>query len=225
MSIQIIGYNNNAVADVDGTDYYALKVTIRPVEYGLLGSYRVSSLSGTMAANQGNNFDLFQMRWVDATRIALVWNLVIAGLSGSATVFTAGFGNIAAYIARNWTSDGSGGAVITPTGDYQQLRTSMGTSIMGTVRGPTTAALGQGTRTLDAQSFALATFSVGVNANVNYINGPLVLFGLRRGIGAGILREPAILGFNEGIVIQGTIPGTGTWQVGLTATWSEVGIY
>lgn len=225
MSIQIMGKFNNAITNVDGTAYNALTVTFRPIDYGLLGMFRVAALSGTMTAGLGAASDIFQSRWTDASRIALIWAVSLDGMGGSSTVFTAGFANFSVFVARNWTADGTGGTVMTPVAESQSLRTNMGSSIMGTVRGPTTGALGIGTRTLDTQAIGQITCSIGVNANVNYIIRTINLFGVRRGIGAGSLRQPLVLAYNEGLVVQATVPATGTWQVGVSMFWSEVGIY
>jgi len=222
MPIQVIGYNNSAVAEVDGTVYRSLRTTSRPPDYGLLGSYRVALASGTMAAGQGTAFDLFQARWIDATRIALIWGASVDGLSGSATVFTAGFGNVSAFVARNWTDDGTGGATVNFTGDNQQMRSTMRTSLMGTVRMSTTTALGIGTRTLDSQAIGQITFSVGVTGNVMYVPMGTTLIENLQGVGSGSAQQPLVLSQNEGLVIQGTIPATGTWQVGLSMAWSEL---
>ena len=59
MAIQLQG-NGGTVADVDGTNYRALRTTLRPIDYGALGSYRLSLLSGTMAAGLAANAEVWQ---------------------------------------------------------------------------------------------------------------------------------------------------------------------
>jgi hypothetical protein len=37
--------------------------------------------------------------------------------------------------------------------------------------------------------------------------------------------HPLILAQNEGIVIQATVPATGTWQFGVKIDWTEITAY
>jgi len=87
MAIQVQGFDGT-VAAVDGTNYRSMRTTLRPLDYGALGSYRLSLLSGTMAAGLAANSEVFQFRWSDATRICVVTSIIWDGLSGSATAFT-----------------------------------------------------------------------------------------------------------------------------------------
>ena len=91
MAIQLQG-NSGTVAEVDGTNFRAMRGTLRPIDYGSLGSYRMSLLSGTMAAGLAANSEVVQFRWSDATRLCVVTSIIFDGLSGSATAFAAGFG-------------------------------------------------------------------------------------------------------------------------------------
>jgi hypothetical protein len=220
MAIQIQG-NSGVVAEVDGTTYRALRVTVRPVDYGALGSYRISVISGTMAAGLSANSEVFQARWTDATRLALVWGVTIDGIAGSSTAFTAGFANMQLFIARAWSADGSGGNSATLTGNNQKLRTSMGTTLMGAIRSSATAALTAGTKTLDAQPEGQLTFSVGTVASVIYA-GQVQIYG---NMESGGNPAPIVLAQNEGVVIRASIQGTGTWQWGASLAWSEVASY
>ena len=108
MAIQVQGFDGT-VAAVDGTNYRSMRTTLRPLDHGALGSYRLSLLSGTMAAGLAANSEVFQFRWSDATRICVVTSIIWDGLSGSATAFAAGFGKVDVLAARSWTADGSGG--------------------------------------------------------------------------------------------------------------------
>lgn len=220
MAIQVQGFSG-IVSEVDGTTFRALRVTVRPVDYGSLGIYRVSHLSGTMAAGLAAAAEIFQARWTDATRFALVHGFLLNGMAGSATAFTAGFASINLTVARSWSADGAGGTALTLTGNNQKLRTSMGTSLFGAMRGASTAALTAGTKTLDAQPVGLIPFSIGTAASVIYVgNTPL----------CGEIAEtqapmPIVLAQNEGVVSRATVPATGTWQFGVTMLWSEVASY
>lgn len=220
MAIQVQG-NGGVVAEVDGTTFRALRVTSRPVEYGALGLYRVSMISGTMAAGLAGASEIFQARWTDATRLCLVFGIQLDGLAGSATAFTAGFANASLTIARNWSADGSGGTAATLTGNNNKLRTSMGTSLFGAVRASSTAALTAGTKTLDSQAVGQITFSIGTAVSVNYL-GQVAFYGE---LEQNANPAPIVFAQNEGIVARATVPATGTWQFGVTMAWAEVTSY
>lgn len=220
MAIQVQG-NSGVVAEVDGTTFRSLRVTSRPVEYGALGLYRASMISGTMAAGLAGASEIFQARWTDATRLCLVFGFQLDGLAGSATAFTAGFANASLTIARNWSADGSGGNAATLTGNNNKLRTSMGTSLFGAVRASSTAALTAGTKTLDSQAVGQITFSIGVATSIIYL-GQVALYGE---LEQNANPSPIVLAQNEGVVARATVPATGTWQFGVTMAWAEVTSY
>lgn len=218
MAIQFQG-NGGVVADVDGLNYRSIRTTLRPLDHGAFGSYRLSLLSGTMAAGLAANSEVFQFRWSDATRLCVVTSIIWDGLSGSATAFAAGFGKVDVLIARSWTADGSGGTAATLTGNNQKVRTSMGTPLVGAVRIASTAALTAGTKTLDAQAIAQYSAAFGTATSTQWI--PMVdLFHADAGT-----ESPLILSQNEGFVVRATVPATGTWQFGCTVTWTEVSSY
>jgi len=214
MAFQITG-PSGAVADVGGTVFRALKGTLVPVDYGSLGIYRKSLLSGTMAAGLAGNSEIFQFRWADATRVCVIQSLQIDGLSGSATAFTAGFGKIDVVPARAWTADGSGGTAATLTGNNAKMRTSMGTSIGPSIRIASTAALTAGTKTLDTDPIAQISLTFGTAVSQQYLSP------------TGLLDEaahemPLVLANQEGFVVRATVPATGTWQFGITVLWAEL---
>lgn len=218
MPLQIQGFSG-VVGDVAGTGFRSMKVQQMPVEYGTLGSYRLSMLSGTMAAGLAGNAEIFQFRWTDATRLCLVQRVVLDGVSGSATAFTAGFGKIDLLIARSFTASGSGGTAATITGNNGKMRTAMGTTLLGEARCASTAALGAGTKTLDSQAIGQISLSFGTAVSVQYVNQtPL----LGEDIGT---THPLVLAQNEGFAIRATVPATGTWQFGVTVIWTEVATY
>lgn len=218
MAIQIQG-NGGTVAEVGGTTFRALRVEQRPLDYGSLGIYRISLLSGTMAAGLAAAANVLSFRWGDATRLCAVQRVTLDGLSGSATAFAAGFGSIRLFAARSFTASDSGGAAATLTGNNNKLRTSMGTTLVTDLRMSSTAALTAGTRTLDTNAFGQFSLSFGTAVSVQYANNVL-LFGDEAG-----LQMPLILAQNEGFVAQATVPATGTWQFGITAQWTEVTSY
>lgn len=221
MAIEVQGFSG-VVAEVDGTTFRAMRVTARGVEFGSLGVYSYGQVSGTMAAGIAGNSEILQFRWADLTRFCLIFGVNLEGLGGSATAFTAGFGNVGLLIARGWSANGSGGTAATLTGNNQKLRTSMGSSLVTDLRIATTAALGAGTKTLDTQPIGIQAFSVGTVANVQYLS-KVPLFGAQSG---SILNPyPIVLATNEGVSMRVTVPATGTWQFGASVNWAEVAAY
>lgn len=218
MAIQIQG-NGGTVADVDGTNYRAMRTTLRPIDYGAFGTYRMSLLSGTMAAGLAANAEVFQFRWTDATRLCVVSAITFDGLSGSATAFAAGFGKLDVLVARSWTADGSGGGAATLTGNNQKRRTSMGTTLLGAARIASTAALTAGTKTLDAQGIGQYSAAFGTTTSTQWIPQTQLFHQV------GGVESPLILAANEGFVLRATVPATGTWQFGVTVCWTEVADY
>lgn len=218
MAIQLQG-NTGTVAEVSGTTFRSLRTEKRPLDYGALGSYSLSMLSGTMAAGLAANSEIFQFRWTDASRICVVHEILIDGLGGSATAFAAGFAKVDCLVARSFTAAGTGGTAATITGNNQKLRTSMGTTLLGEARCASTAALGAGTKTLDTQAIGQYSFTVGTVASVQYLN-QLALFS-----DDTYGDHPLILAQNEGFAIRATVPATGTWQFGVTVRWTEVSAY
>ena len=103
MAIQIQG-NGGTVAEVGGTTFRALIVSQKPLEYGALGIYRKSLLSGTMAAALAAASTIYSWRWGDATRLGVVQKVAVEGLAGSATAFTAGFASVRLFAARTFTA-------------------------------------------------------------------------------------------------------------------------
>ena len=215
MAIQVQG-NGGVVGEVSGTGYRSFKVQQMPLDYGSLGSYRKSLISGTMAAGLAANSAIYQFRWTDATRLCVVQKVILDGLAGSATAFTAGFGKVDLVPARSFTASGSGGTAGTLTGNNGKMRTSMGTPLLGDVRISSTAALTAGTHTLDTDAIGQFTFSVGVVVSVQYAN-QVVLLG--EDIGP---TPPLVLAQNEGFICRATVPATGTWQFGITTVWTEM---
>lgn len=217
MAFQLSG-SSGTVADVGGTVFRALKMTSVPLDYGSLGIYRKSLLSGTMAAGLAANSEVFHFRWADATRVCVIQSIQLDGLSGSATAFAAGFGKIDVVPARAWTADGSGGIAGTMTGNNGKMRTSMSTTLGPTIRIASTTNLVAGTKALDVDPIGQISLSFGTATSIQYVNQ------------IGLLDEaahemPLVLANQEGFVLRATVPATGTWQFGVTVLWAEVNSY
>jgi hypothetical protein len=224
LAIQIQG-NGGVVAENDGETFDAMRVTVRPVDYGALGQYRLNMWANpVMAAGLAGGSDIWQARWTSTPQIAIIWGLDLDGFFAS-TAFAAGFANFSLTFARSWTADGSGGTAANLTGNNNKLRTSMGSSLMGAIRNATgSSTLTTGTRTLDAQALGILPCSVTTTTNTNYLTGPLGFYGATSHEDGGN-PAPLVLSQNEGLVVRATVPGTGTWGFAITMAWSEVTAY
>jgi hypothetical protein len=227
MAIQIQGACGDII-DVDGTTYRAVKVTLRPTDYGTLGQYRLSMQSGTMAAGLAAFAQIFQARWTDTPEIALIWGLSIDGMSGGTASFTAGIGYFGMQIVRGWTVDGSGGTPATLTGNNQALRSSMQPSLFGAhgtgvIRVASTAALAAGTSTVDTQGVGQVYIAVGTVASANYL--PQYCMYGSAALEEGGNPAPIVLSQNEGVSLVASLPASGTWKFGVSLSWSEVRSY
>jgi hypothetical protein len=223
MAIQIQG-NGGTVADVDGTNFRALRTSNRPVDYGALGLYSINLVTGVMAAGLAANAEIFQARWTDATRFAAIFDVSCDG-AGGIVAFAAGATKMEVMIARGWSADGSGGTAATITGNNNKLRTTMGTTLFGAIRASSTAALTAGTKTLDSQGVGAVHGSTTVNAGTNLLP-PSGLFGAS----GRTDNHPIVLASNgsttsEGVIIRATVPATGTWTGGVSMRWAELTSY
>jgi hypothetical protein len=225
MAIQVMGVSGVAM-EVDGTTFRAIRVTLRPINYGSLGAYRIGGVSGTMAAALGANAELFQFRWPDATNLALIYKISIsAGANVAATA--AAILSFVLTAARSWTAAGSGGTRFTLTGNNAKLRTSMGTSLVNDAGISTTAGLTAGTKTLDASNLGAVAFGIGTGAITTALSlQVLPLTALFDAIAEGL--HPFVAAQNEGVVIRNgavAFPATMTWNFAVNCMWIEAAAF
>jgi hypothetical protein len=209
-------------AQVDPT-HQALRASIRPTDFGLLGSYSIAALTGIEAATAAANSPIFTFRWapVDPTKIALVRRLrFTAGTLG--TAFTAGGVTIAAFVCRSFTVIDTGGTALTTSGNNCKRRSSMAPSALtaGSVLITTTGVLTAGTRTKDANAFATITTAITAVAGTPIVPLPGLLYDPTE-----VGHYPLVLANNEGITIEVTVPATGTWTAAVDMDWDEIGAY
>lgn len=225
MAIQIQG-NGGTIAEVDGSSFRALRTANRPLDVGALGHYQVAVQTGAIAAGMSANGELLHFRWTDSTRLAVIHKITINGMRAT-TAFAVGVIDIKVSIARAWTADGTGGTLLTMTGNNQKMRTSMGSSLVGTIRIATTAALGAGTKTLDTQDIGLITThsSGGVGSATPIIGSIYIPVYDIFEQDVADLEHPVVLAQNEGLVVRATVPGTGVWNLGVMCKWSEVAAF
>lgn len=224
MAIQIQG-NGGVIADVGGSTFRALKSEARPVDHGALGHYGVGLLSGVLPAALAANSEIFQFRWSDATRYAVIRKVRISA-SVTTTFFAAGVPiQIDLVKATGWSAAGSGGTRVTPAA-LMKKRTSMGSSLVATsdIGISTTAALTAGTKTLETYALSTVVAAGPITAS---LNGSIIAPGTllwQAEVGDG--EHPLVLAQNEGFVIRSVaVPATGTWQVAIAVDWAEVTAY
>lgn len=191
------------------------------VDYGALGVYSIATVTGTMAAGLAAGSEIWQLRWTHATNKCLIHQVRLSA-ANQATAFTAGHGVFDLVFARAFTAAGTGGGTATLTTNNGQLRTDMPTTGLGSIRTATTAALGAGTKTLDAH--ALSNIAVGVHENAagTAIAGVTIVPPTDLWSHDEDFSQPIVLEENEGLVIRATVPATGTWTGAITVKWSEL---
>ena len=178
-----------------------------------IASYSVNLTSSVMVSALGGGSEVFQMRWTDARNLCHPKQITV--WAGGITAFTAGALFFELFVARGWTSDGSGGTAATLTGDNNKLRTAHNTTGMGAIRVASTAALTAGTKTLDSQGLISVGGSTTATAGTPLL-APTPL------IQPYAFFYPLLLAKNEGLVIKATVPAAGTWTFGVSVAWDEL---
>lgn len=223
MSIQIQG-NGGVVAEVD-SNTRALRSTLRPPDAGALGHYKLGVTSGIIPAALAASSEIFQFRWSDATRICLINRVRISAIV-STTFFAAGVPvQIDMVKSTAWSAAGTGGTAVTLAATVKK-RTSMGSSVIpaGDIRIATTAALGAGTKTLEANSLGNILAPGPITASLNGLIIPPGTELWRSDMAAG--EHPLALVSSEGFSIRSVaVPATGTWQASVEVDWTEVTAY
>lgn len=203
---------------------YSMQVTPRPrdVVTSGCGVYSLAVTTGEVAAGISAASEIAQFRWVPTTsgKVARVHKVTI-GAASRGTGFTAGEALVSLKMARSFSAAGTGGGTATLTTNNGKLRTAMGTTELSSLRIATTAALGAGTKTFDAQPLkelvagvSNATFTQFIGAGGNHA----VLFE------AGPASEPITLATSEGFSVLVTVPATGVWKASLCIEWSEMNV-
>lgn len=186
------------------------------------GHYAISGTTGSVAAGAATNL-IWYCRYT-GSQVAIVRRVSIDGVIAT-TAFTAGQLLYHLSIARAFTAENGtpGGTALTISKPNQLLRDGGAAIGMGVVRIASTAALGAPTWTLDSNSVAQLNShsSAGVNAATPIIGSQYLP---RDGVmwNADQMNDyPIILGNNEGLALQVTVPATGVWIAGVTMEWDE----
>lgn len=211
-------------ADGDATRQWvdrrgAMVARVAPIDFGALGAYSIAVNNGTtaMAAGLAANSPIVSFRWAQATNICLIKRVRLT-VVGTATGFAVGLGQFDLLMVRSFTAADTGGGTLTLTTNNAKRRTTMGTTGVAEIRRSTTATLTAGTRTSDAQPHKTRLIAFDATANKIWAD-EVPLFDAQNG------EYPLALAQNEGIVIQATVPATGTWFYSITIDWEEVAAY
>lgn len=194
----------------------AARVTLRGVDYGIYGSYAKGLQSGVIGAGASANSPVFSLRYTGA-QLCLVRRVRIS-VGDIATAFAAGVARFDLFAARSFSASDTGGTAATLTGSIGKLRTAMATTGIGDIRIANTGVLSAGTRTLDTDPIASIAAGVVATAGIGIIPPHTPLFDARAG------EHPLALANNEGFVIQGTVPATGTWALAVSVEYDEVAL-
>lgn len=209
---------------VEGTEqlvdasFGAARISTRPLEYAFngrtMGHYTLAAATGltTGIAAAGA---VYSFRWADATSLACVFRVEINAAVTTAFT-TAQPVDCDLVVCRAFTASDTGGTALTPAGQFQKMRTNMGTSVVGDVRIATAAALGAGTKTADAQAIGIAAFPG--NA-IGVVGTPADLLNVTANG-----QHPLLLALNEGfnvrvVTAQGAV---GVVKYYIRVDWAEV---
>jgi len=219
----IEGGTSAVIQEVGAAAAKGAHVIVKPTDHGSLGHYSFGGFTGILPAALGANSEIFQFRWVDATRFAVIRKIRFSA-SVTTTFFAAGVPvQIDLVKATAWTVAGTGGTGITPAALLKLRTTGMGSTLVaaGDIRIATTAALGAGTKTLETLSLSsiLAGGPITASLKGTIIEPGTILWQAE----LGDAEHPLILAQNEGFVIRSVaVPATGTWTAAVNVSWAEV---
>lgn len=215
---QIAGNTPANIAEVEANTK-ALRVTLRPEDYGSLGVYSIAGNSGVMGAGLAAASRVFSFRWGDTTRFALVKRVTFS--AGNDTLaFAAGTFIFNMFRVLGFTASDSVGTSLLPSGNQNKLRTTgMGTTLLSSARiGILTAVSGGTLTTPDAQPMGSIVGGIPATAGTGMV-ASVPIFEQRPG------EHPLLLAQDEGFIIQATVPATGTWKFGVKVDWMEITAY
>ena len=209
---RILGKDGSTQVAADPT-HSALRVSLRPLEVSTLGAFSKSMSSGVLTAGlaAGSNFYSFRN---GGSNLALVREVTLT-FSDVTTAFAVGSAIFNMFVARSFSASDTGGTAGVLTGNNSKLRSSFGTTTISDIRISNTGILTAGTRTLDTDPMASIVVGITATASAIFIPPGTVLWKPEPG------QHPLVLAPNEGFVIQGTVPATGTWSFGVRTTWDE----
>jgi len=184
---------------------------------GVLGLYSLGATSGSIAATLAANSPVFSFRWGDTTRLCIP-DFISVAVTVNAAITTSVSMPIELVIARAFTASDTAGTAITLSTNNAKYRTSFQTSLVTSARISSTATLTAGTRTLDAQAFAVVPCVTGTTVGVALPFSSLNVLYTRSQL------FPIVLTQDEGFIIrnQSAGPADGSFQVHVQMRWFEI---
>ena len=220
MAIQTQGFGGT-VAEVE-TNTRAIRTILRPTDIGAQGAFRKAMRNSgaltSLAAGLTAGATIFTFRWAPATTslLALIKRVQMSATIGL-TAFAAGIGQFEGYVARTFSANDTGGITGTVTTNNAKLRTAFATTAnaTGQIQIANTGQVTAGTRTLDTDPFFTHTFGIST-VTCTQVLLPTTMYEQTPTL------WPLILATQEGFVINGTMPATGTWNFTVSVDWEEV---
>ncbi len=213
--LQIGGFALGTIAEIEAATR-ALRATLKPADYGALGSYAKAMRNGgtVMAAGLGAAAPIFSFRYGGAN-LCQIRRIKMSAAAG-VTAFAAGSAMFDFFVARAFTASDTGGVAGSVAGNYAKLKSAMAASSgVADFRISQTATLTAVTRTLDADPFASLIGGVPVVAGQSLIPPNTAVFNPAPG------EDLLTLAQNEGFVCQATVPATGVWNFSIAVEWGE----
>lgn len=237
MKTTLSGYGLNAevMAQID-PGHRAVRASLRPPELGVGGSYRLSMVSGVIAAGIAGSSPVWEMRWGSSNLIAIVRKLRIQAVV-AATAFnaTAADSSFSLFRAQGFSAMDTTGATVAAwtKGKAQTSATRMPASLLagdtstlrngaGGIAISNAAAMSAGTKVLDDNAIARVLNRIVASAAAETIITPEPPPYLIDPAEAAMV-APMELWANEGLVlIADAITATGTWRLAVDVAWDEV---
>lgn len=219
-----VGVNSQVEMQVDPT-HRAARVSLRPMEIGLYGSYSLALPSGVMAAGLAAASPIYAFKWSTAGLICRVTKVRLTA-NTDGTAFAQGSTIFDLIRAQALPAQYTGGATLTLTGKSQGRASRFGASSQqisntatGNVAIASTATLTAGTPapTLDGNAQQILVGGAGANPAIALVPGPGLLIDPTEAA-----RQGLELMNGEGFVIRATVPATGTWKFGVEVEWDEI---
>jgi hypothetical protein len=202
----------------------ALRVSLKPNEFlnqQFQGGHYEIALTASLGTAVAATSPLVSFRWGLSNGIALLKRLQL-GWTLTTALTAAQRVDFDAIRATGWTASDTGGTASTPiTGNSNKKRSAiMNTSQLTDLRITSGAALGAGTRTLDAAPFAYLPQGPQPAANTAFSTG-VVLTDLYSE--TEMAEHPPVFGNNEGFIIRNVTatPAAGAIQLYVVIKWAE----
>ena len=179
------------------------------------GEYSMVLSSGALTGVAADG-PVWSFRWGQSDYAAVIRRISI-DLSVTTAYGTDQATEYGLYFATTFTAVDTGGTAATLTGRNGKLRTSMETTKIttGDMRIGTTDVITAGTRTLDTQPLAVATFQTDLLGSAYHRVWDF---------GGADDYEPIVLAYEEGVVLNNLVAmsATGVVKLRVGVTWAEV---